>query len=93
VVEVRILQKRLRRNTADVQAGAAERFALLDAHSLESKLRGLDGSNVAAGTTTNDGQIGVISGQSSAKSRKGSFSQHSKTINFIKDLMKKKERR
>ena len=78
VVEVRVLQERLGRNAADVQASAAERLALFDADGLEAKLRGLDGSDVAAWTAADDGQIGVISGQTSAKSRKGSFSQHSK---------------
>ena len=78
VVEVRVLQERFRRDAPNVQAGATESIALLDANGLEAELRSLDGSNVAAGTTTDDGQIGVVGGQSSAQSRKGGFSQHSK---------------
>ena len=77
MVEVRVLQKRFRGDATNVQAGATESIALLDANGLEAELCGLDSSNITAGTTADDGQIGVIGGQSSAKSRKGGFSQHS----------------
>ena len=66
VVKVRILQKRLGWNAADVQTRAAESVSLFDANSLEAELSSLDGGYVAAGTAADDRQVGVICCQSSA---------------------------
>ena len=51
------VEERLRRDAADVQAGAAEGRALLDDRDLEAKLGGLDGADVAAGAGADDGEI------------------------------------
>ncbi|MNE01767.1 hypothetical protein D3C80_942170 [compost metagenome] len=59
MVLVGAVQQRLRRNAADVQAGAAQSglailvLVLLDAGGLETELGCLDGGNVAAGARTN----------------------------------------
>ena len=47
-VEVRGLQQRLGRDAADIEAGAAEGAALLDAGGLQAQLRRLDGADIAA---------------------------------------------
>jgi len=44
-------------DAADVQAGTAERTALLDTGDLEAFLAGLNSGNVAGNTATNDDQI------------------------------------
>ena len=49
LVVVRGLQQRLRRDAADVEAGAAEGRPLLDAGGLQAELGGTDRRDVAAG--------------------------------------------
>src|SRR5438067_1774461 len=46
---MRVFEQRLRRNAAPIQAGAAQRFLLLDDGRLEPELRGADRGDVAAG--------------------------------------------
>ena len=47
-------------NTADVEAGAAEGGALLDAGGLEAQLRRLDGRHVAAGAAADDHDVVLL---------------------------------
>jgi hypothetical protein len=47
--QVRRVQQRLRGNAADVEAGAAESFVLLDHRSLKAELRRANGADIAAG--------------------------------------------
>ena len=54
---VRGMQQGLRRNAADVEAGAAMGLALLDDGGLEAELGGPDGADVAAGTGADDDEI------------------------------------
>ena len=56
-VVVRGLQQRLRRNAADVEAGAAERAPLLDAGDAKPQLRGADRRHVAARPAADDNEI------------------------------------
>ena len=51
------MQQRLRRDAADVEAGAAEGGALLDAGDLHAELRGADGADIAAGAGADDDDI------------------------------------
>lgn len=44
-------------DASDVEAGATEGSSLLNAHSLESSLAGLDGGNVASRASTNDSHV------------------------------------
>jgi hypothetical protein len=60
VVEVRVVEQRLGGDAADVEAGAAEGTALLNAGDLEAGLTSLDGSNVASNAATDDDQILVL---------------------------------
>ena len=57
LVQLGRVQQRLRGNAADVEAGAAERCALLDHGDLQPELAGADGANVAAGPSADDDQI------------------------------------
>src|SRR6185312_1775374 len=57
LVEVRGLQQRLRRDAADIEAGAAERAALLHAGRLKPKLRRADGADIAAGSAADDDEV------------------------------------
>jgi hypothetical protein len=43
------VEQRLRRDAADIEAGSAERVALLDDADLQPELRGADGADIAAG--------------------------------------------
>ena len=54
---VRGMQQRLRRNAADIEAGAAMGLALLDDGGLEAELRCPDGADIAAGTGADDDEI------------------------------------
>merc|ERR1719201_208918 len=60
VVEVGVVQQRLGGDAAHVEAGAAQPAALLDAHSLEAELRGLDRADVSAGAAANDRQVVLL---------------------------------
>src|SRR6185312_15424077 len=51
------MQQRLRRDAADVEAGAAEGRALLDHRGLETKLRRANGADIAAGAGADDDEI------------------------------------
>ena len=51
------VQQRLRRNAADVEAGAAEGLVLLDHRDLHAELRRADGADVAAGTGADDDEV------------------------------------
>jgi len=55
----RRLQQRLRRDAADVEAGAAEPDVLLDAGDVHAELRGADGADVAGGAAADDDEIEV----------------------------------
>ena len=51
----------LRRNAADIEAGAAQpafEAALLDQHDIEAELAGPDGRDVAAGPAAHDQHLG-----------------------------------
>ncbi len=48
VIEVGRMQHRLGRDAADIEAGAAQRLAALDAAGLEPELCGTDGGNITA---------------------------------------------
>src|SRR4029079_6166449 len=54
---VRVLEQRLRRNAPPEEAGAAERFLLLDDCGLEAELAGADGGHVAAGAGADDDDV------------------------------------
>ena len=51
------VEQGLARDAADVEAGAAEGGALLDAGHLHPKLSGADGGDIAAGAGSNDDQV------------------------------------
>ena len=51
------MQQRLRRNAADVEAGAAEGGALLDHRDLHAELRRADRADIAAGAGADDDEI------------------------------------
>ena len=51
---LRSLEQRLRRNAADVEAGAAMRLALFDDRDLQAELRRADGADIAAGAGADD---------------------------------------
>ena len=51
------VQQRLRRNAADVEAGAAVGRALLDHRDLQAELRRADGADIAAGAGADDDEI------------------------------------
>lgn len=51
------VQKSLGRNAADVEASTSEGASLLDANGLETLLSSLNGGDVAAGTTADDGDV------------------------------------
>ena len=55
--QMRGVQQRLGRDAADIEAGAAERAALLDAGHLEPELGRLDRGHVAARPAADDHQI------------------------------------
>jgi hypothetical protein len=59
-VHVRGVEQSLGRNATNVEAGAAEGAALLDAGHLHAQLTGLDGSNVATRATADDNEILLI---------------------------------
>jgi hypothetical protein len=54
---VRVLEKRLRRDAAPDQAGAAERLLFLDDGHFLTQLRGADGGDVTAHTCANHHDI------------------------------------
>src|SRR3546814_12271005 len=56
----RRVQHRLRRDAADVEAGAAQRLAPLGAGGLQAKLRRADRRDLAAGAGTDDKEVIVI---------------------------------
>ena len=51
------VEQRLRRDAADIEAGAAEGRVLLDDGDLEAELGGADGADIAAGAAADDGEI------------------------------------
>ena len=51
------MQQRLRRDAADVEAGAAEGLALLDHRHLHAELRRADGADIAAGAGADDDEV------------------------------------
>ena len=51
------VQQRLRRDAADVEAGAAEGLVLLDHRHLHAELRRADRADIAAGTGTDDDEV------------------------------------
>src|ERR1700722_2692858 len=51
------MQQRFRRDTADVETGAAESGVLLDHGGLQAKLRRAKGADIAARTGTDDDEI------------------------------------
>lgn len=57
VEKVGVVEQSLGGNAANVETGATERAALLNTGSLETELGGLDGGNVATGTTTNNNEV------------------------------------
>jgi hypothetical protein len=57
---VRVLEQRLRWNAAPDEAGAAERFLLLDDGDLQTELRGADGGHVPAGSRPDHHDIVLI---------------------------------
>jgi hypothetical protein len=58
-VVLRGLQQRLRRNTSDIYAGAAEGLVLLDADGGEAELCGANGGHVSTWPAANNNDIGV----------------------------------
>jgi hypothetical protein len=57
LVELGGIQQRLRRNAADIQAGAAEGLVLLDHRDLEAELRRADRADIAAGAGADDCKV------------------------------------
>src|SRR5690606_6064916 len=55
--EFRRVEERLRRDAADVEAGAAQGQPFFDADGLQTELRCADRGDIAAGTGSNDGNI------------------------------------
>ena len=51
------VQQSLRRDAADVEAGAAEGRALLDHRGFQAQLRGANGADIAAGTGADDDEV------------------------------------
>ena len=64
VPEFGIEQQCLGRNTADVQAGAAEEAVFFDECGLEAPLASADGGRVSGGATADDGYVVCGFGQS-----------------------------
>src|SRR5271154_4177364 len=62
VIDLGGIEQRLRRDTSDVEACAAERRALLDAGDLEAQLTRTNGAGIAGGPTADDYEVecGVI---------------------------------
>ena len=58
-----VTQQDLGWDAADVEAGAAQRLALLDAGDLQPKLRGADGADIAAGAGADDGDVEFFHGR------------------------------
>ena len=56
-IELGGMQQRLRRNAADVEAGAAEGVILLDHRNLHAELRCADGADIAAGPGADDDEV------------------------------------
>src|SRR5690606_28989818 len=56
-IELARFEHRLAGNTADAQAGSAQRRLFLHACDVQSQLRGPDGSDIAPRTTANHDQI------------------------------------
>ncbi len=54
------MQQRLGRDAADVEAGAAEGGALLDAGHLQAELGGADGADIAAGAGADDDDVEAV---------------------------------
>jgi len=54
------VEQGLRRNAADVEAGAAERLAALDAGGLEAELCSADRGDIAAGSGADDKHVVVV---------------------------------
>ena len=63
------LQQRLRRDTADIEAGTAEHAALVDAGDLHAELRRADRRDIAARPGADDDQIEFAVSHSSVPSR------------------------
>ena len=57
VVDIRMMQKNFRRYAADVQAGASEKWILLDYGYLQAPLRGANRGDIAARATPNNDNI------------------------------------
>ena len=64
VQHMRGMQQRLGRDTADVQAGAAQRLAALDTGGFEAQLGAADGGYIAAGAGADDDDIVAGHGRS-----------------------------
>ena len=58
---VRVLEQRLGGNAAPDQAGAAERFLLLDDRDLQSQLRGANRGDIPAGARANHYDVVLVS--------------------------------
>ena len=72
VKELARVEQRLRRDAADVEARAAERFVLLDTRDAHAELRGPDGRHVAARPRADDDEVVAVRHQTSRRSRAGS---------------------
>jgi hypothetical protein len=57
---VRRLEQRLRGNAADIQAGAAQGAALLDAGGLEAELGRTDGGDITARAAADDDDVEIV---------------------------------
>ena len=55
------MQQGLRRNAADIEAGAAMGGALFDDRDFEAELGRADGADIAAGAGADDGEIKLFS--------------------------------
>ena len=66
---VRVLEQRLGRNAAPVQAGAAERGLPLDDGGLQAELRGADRGDVPAGSGADDDEVVLVSQSGTPKDR------------------------
>ena len=60
-VEFGSMQKRLGRDTSDIQAGAAQHATILDAHGLQAELSGTNCAIVAAGAATDNDDVVCLS--------------------------------
>src|SRR4051812_47759235 len=54
------VEQRLRRDAADVEAGAAQRLAALGARRLQAQLRGTDGGDIAAGAGADHQDVEIV---------------------------------